>query len=192
MSQQSDKAVATLKSLLGEGNSEQLRSAAQQLLGRHERQSRQISRLVKLADATTERLMATNETLTTLTENLSRFVPKTVVDRLMDPNEQQIAKKDRREITVFFSDIVGFTSMTEQLEPEQLSTLLVDYFSEMNRLCERWGGTLDQFIGDAIVIFLVHLKQKVPRLTYRTRLRWRWKCRTCCMRCGSNGPIWAC
>lgn len=153
MSQQSDKAVATLKSVLSEGNVEQMRGAAQTLLGQYERQSRQLGRLVKLADAKTERLMATNETLTTLTGNLSRFIPKTVVDRLINPDDQKITRKDRREITVFFSDIVGFTSMTEQLEPEQLSTLLADYFSEMNQLCERWGGTLDQFIGDAIVIF---------------------------------------
>lgn len=50
--------------------------------------------------------------------------------------------------------------MTEQLEPEQLSKLLMDYFSEMNRLCARWGGTLDQFIGDAIVIFFGAPKSK--------------------------------
>ena len=133
--------------------SDEMRDAAQRLLDLHNRQTRQLNRLVRLSDATEEKLTLTNNKLSALTENLARFVPQTVVDKLMQSGSEQLISKNRRELTVFFSDIVGFTSMTERLEPEQLSTLLVDYFSEMNGLCEKWGGTLDQFIGDAIVIF---------------------------------------
>ena len=117
------------------------------------RQNRKLDRLTKLSDASEASLNDMNRTLAALTENLSRFVPQTVVDKLMETGRDNLATKDRRQLTVFFSDIVGFTSMTERLEPEQLSTLLGDYFSEMNALCDKWGGTLDQFIGDAIVIF---------------------------------------
>lgn len=153
MATRSEKIVDSLRTHIENGDHAGLVTVAKALIAQYERQVRQINRMVKLSDATAENLMATNQRLSALTDNLSRFVPKTVVDRLMDPNERQIGQKDRRELTVFFSDIVGFTAMTERLEPEQLSTLLVDYFSEMGRLCEKWGGTLDQFIGDAVVIF---------------------------------------
>ena len=153
MATRTEKIVDTLRTHIDNSDHEGLVTAAEALIAQYERQVRQINRMVKLSDATAENLMATNQRLSALTENLSRFVPKTVVDRLMDPQERQIGYRDRRELTVFFSDIVGFTAMTEQLEPEQLSTLLGDYFSEMGRLCEKWGGTLDQFIGDAVVIF---------------------------------------
>jgi len=59
----------------------------------------------------------------------------------------------RAKLTLFFSDIVEFTALTEQLEPEQLASLMNAYFTEMTKICHRWGGTLDQFIGDALVIF---------------------------------------
>ena len=157
MATPTDKTTADIKALVAAlvaaGDPASLATAAKQLIAQVEKQSRQLNRLVKLSDATEERLMKTNGKLGLLTANLSRFVPPTVVDRLMVAEDLQIGRKDRRELTVFFSDIVGFTAMTEQMEPEHLSSLLVDYFSEMNRLCERWGVTLDQFIGDAIVIF---------------------------------------
>ena len=75
------------------------------------------------------------------------------MDLLLDDHtEDDFSRSSRRDITAFFSDVVGFTSMAERLEPEQLSELLSDYFTEMSRIVERWGGTLDQFIGDAIVV----------------------------------------
>ena len=150
-----DKLIARLEALLSAETPDRqaLREASEALLQQFNRQSRQLDRLVKLSDASEEKLTKTNTTLSALTRNLARFVPETVVDALMKSGDEQLAGTERRQLTVFFSDIVGFTSMTEQLEPEQLSQLLMDYFSEMNRICARWGGTLDQFIGDAVVIF---------------------------------------
>lgn len=150
-----DRLIARLEALLSaeEPDQEALREASQALLQQFSKQSRQLDRLVKLSDANEEKLTKTNATLSSLTRNLARFVPETVVDALTKSGDEQLAGTERRQLTVFFSDIVGFTGMTEQLEPEQLSKLLMEYFSEMNRLCARWGGTLDQFIGDAVVIF---------------------------------------
>ena len=162
MPSKTETMIARLEALLTAQTPDQeaLRDCAAALLDQFRRQSRQIDRLVKLSDANEEKLTSTNATLSSLTRNLARFVPETVVDSLMKSGGEQLAGTERRQLTVFFSDIVGFTSMTEQLEPEQLSTLLMDYFSEMNRLCARWGGTLDQFIGDAIVIFFGAPKSK--------------------------------
>jgi len=162
MPTKAEQLIARLEALLSAEtpDPEALCETAQDLLQQFNRQSRQLDRLVKLSDATEEKLTKTNATLSSLTRNLARFVPETVVDSLMKSGDEQLAGTTRRQLTVFFSDIVGFTGMTEQLEPEQLSKLMMDYFSEMNRLCARWGGTLDQFIGDAIVIFFGAPKSK--------------------------------
>ena len=153
MTAKTDKIAADLQEIITANDHDRLAKAAMALHAKYQRQTRQLDRLIRLSDANAEKLVKTNERLATLTANLSRFVPKTVVDKLQAPDSPRIAHKERRELTVFFSDIVGFTGMTERMEPEDLASLLVDYFTEMTRVCERWGGTLDQFIGDAILIF---------------------------------------
>ena len=59
----------------------------------------------------------------------------------------------RKKLTVFFSDIKGFTEITDRLEPEVLSTLLNSYLNEMSKIALKYGGTIDKFVGDAILIF---------------------------------------
>ena len=59
----------------------------------------------------------------------------------------------RKNLTIFFSDIKGFTSLTEKLEPEQLTNLIADYLTEMTDIAMKYGGTVDKYIGDAIMIF---------------------------------------
>ena len=130
-----------------------LRSALSDLLKTHQRQTRQLNRLVTLADANADKLQLSNRKLELLSQNLSRFVAQTVVDSLAAGNDDTLKSTKRSELTLFFSDIVGFTSMTDELAPEQMAWLMNDYFTEMTHICNRWGGTLDQFIGDAIVIF---------------------------------------
>jgi adenylate cyclase len=58
---------------------------------------------------------------------------------------------DRRPITVLFSDIRGFTSMAESMGPDAIAQLLTEYFSEMVEIIFEHGGTLDKFVGDAIM-----------------------------------------
>ena len=59
----------------------------------------------------------------------------------------------RKELTVFFSDIKGFTTMAEKLEPEILTKLITDYLTKMTEIAINSGGTVDKYIGDAIMIF---------------------------------------
>jgi adenylate cyclase len=58
---------------------------------------------------------------------------------------------DRRPITILFSDIRGFTSMAESMGPDAIAQLLTEYFSEMVEIIFEHGGTLDKFVGDAIM-----------------------------------------
>ena len=130
-----------------------LRAGLKDLLKAYQRQTRQLNRLVTLSDANADKLQLTNQKLELLSQNLSRFVAQTVVDSLAAGHDDTLKTIQRSELTLFFSDIVGFTGMTDDLAPEQMAWLMNDYFTEMTHICNRWGGTLDQFIGDAIVIF---------------------------------------
>jgi len=58
---------------------------------------------------------------------------------------------ERRPITVLFSDIRGFTTLSEGMTPEEIAALLSDYFTEMVEIVFEYGGTLDKFIGDAMM-----------------------------------------
>jgi adenylate cyclase len=64
-----------------------------------------------------------------------------------------LGRSQRKRLTVFFSDLVGFTETTERLESEDLTRLLNQYLTEMSNIAIEHGATIDKFIGDAIVIF---------------------------------------
>jgi len=61
--------------------------------------------------------------------------------------------RKRKKLTVFFSDSKDLTEITETLQPEELTALLNEYFTEMSTIADRHGATIDKFIGDAIVAF---------------------------------------
>jgi len=123
------------------------------LLAQYHKHTRQLDSLTKLSDNSEAKLTQANATMQKLLRNLSRFVPDAVVKVLMQDGAEQLPTNSRQKITVFFSDIVGFTTITDRLEPERLAPMMTEYFTEMAEICTKWGGTLDQFIGDAIVIF---------------------------------------
>ena len=59
----------------------------------------------------------------------------------------------RKKLTIFFSDIKDFTELTEKLQPEEITALINEYFSEMSIITHKHGGTIDKFVGDAILVF---------------------------------------
>ena len=62
-------------------------------------------------------------------------------------------KTSRKRLTIFFSDIKGFSELTERLEPEVLTELVTNYLTEMTKIAMKYGGTVDKYIGDAIMVF---------------------------------------
>lgn len=83
---------------------------------------------------------------------LERYHSPAVISRMMNFSSSDSAiNAQEMEVTVLFSDLVGFTSMSEKMEPHHVSLLLNDYFSEMTDIIFKYDGTLDKFIGDAIM-----------------------------------------
>ena len=81
---------------------------------------------------------------------MARFMSETVVEKLMEVGDSLLAGASQ-DVTILFSDIRGFTRLSEQLSARQMVSMLNDYFTEMVDVIFENGGTLDKFIGDAIM-----------------------------------------
>lgn len=83
----------------------------------------------------------------------SRYVNKSVVDSVLNDPDMLKLEGQRREMTVLFSDVRGFTTISEKLEPEVLVEVMNTYLTEMTNILLDYDGTLDKFIGDAVMAF---------------------------------------
>ncbi len=81
------------------------------------------------------------------------YLSPSVIEEMLKNPEQLRLGGQRRQMSIFFSDLVGFTSLGERLTPEELTELLNLYLSEMTGVIFAHGGTVDKYIGDAIVAF---------------------------------------
>lgn len=89
--------------------------------------------------------------------SLTRFFSPNVVEEIMKKAGASITDEDstlgiiKTEATIFFSDIMGFTTLSERLEPHEVAQLLTEYFTAMTDVIFKYGGTLDKFMGDSIM-----------------------------------------
>jgi adenylate cyclase len=87
------------------------------------------------------------------TELFGQYVPPELVDKMAADPEKYSMEGKSEELTVLFSDIVGFTSISESLTPKELSQFINDYLTAMSLVIRNNRGTLDKYIGDAIMAF---------------------------------------
>src|SRR5207245_328164 len=98
-------------------------------------------------------LEANNDFLATLSLKISRYISPQVYKSIFSGQKDVTIHTERKKLTIFFSDIQNFTATTERLQPEQITQLLNEYFTEMSAIAHEHGGTIDKFIGDAMLIF---------------------------------------
>jgi len=94
-----------------------------------------------------------NEFLASLSMKISRYLSPQVYKSIFSGLRDVAIQTERKQLTIFFSDIKDFTATTERLQPEQITQLLNEYFTEMSNIALRHGGTIDKFVGDAMLIF---------------------------------------
>jgi class 3 adenylate cyclase len=110
-------------------------------------------KLDTLVQERTKALAERTEQLETLSTKLSKYLAPQVYASIFHGRQQVEIASNRKKLTVFFSDIVGFTETTENLDSEELTSILNRYLNEMAGIALKYGATLDKYVGDAIIAF---------------------------------------
>ncbi|MFC1689008.1 PAS domain S-box protein [Pseudomonadota bacterium] len=100
-----------------------------------------------------EEVKTKNEQLEALSNKLAKYLSRQVYQHIFEGKSDVKIESYRKKLTVFFSDIQGFTELTDRVESEVLTGALNKYLNEMSKIALDHGGTIDKFIGDAIMIF---------------------------------------
>lgn len=93
----------------------------------------------------------------TETRNLSlkvaKYISPQIWESIFSGKKEVKLETQRKKLVIFFSDIKGFTSLSEELDADVLTEMLNHYLTEMSRITLKYGGTIDKFIGDSIMVF---------------------------------------
>ncbi|MGJ0504768.1 MAG: adenylate/guanylate cyclase domain-containing protein [Methylocystis sp.] len=101
----------------------------------------------------TQALEERNTELERLSARLSKYLSPQLYGTLFKNKNVASISAKRKKLTIFFSDVVGFSEMTERLESEDITRMLNDFLNEMANLALAYGATIDKYIGDAVMIF---------------------------------------
>jgi adenylate cyclase len=96
---------------------------------------------------------AKTDMLESLSTRLAKYLSPQVYSSIFSAGDSVDMAPQRKKLTVFFSDIVGFTALVDTLESEELTNLLNLYLTEMSKIAVAHGATVDKFIGDAVFAF---------------------------------------
>lgn len=136
-------------------------------LGMQRRQARRIVGMNK-------ELESANDFLASLSMKISRYISPQVYKSIFSGQKDVTINTERKKLTIFFSDIQNFTATTERLQPELITQLLNEYFTEMSAIAHEHGGTIDKFIGDAMLIFFGDPETRGDRADAQACLRMAW------------------
>ena len=107
--------------------------------------------LIALAATIAYRFIVSDKDKRLLRKSFMLYLAPAVIDRMMASNKLPALGGELREVTVFFSDVAGFSSFSEKMTPSQLVLLMTEYLSAMTDIIEAHNGFVDKYIGDAIV-----------------------------------------
>ena len=91
--------------------------------------------------------------LAALSSKLAKYLAPQVYNSIFTGQQEVKIVSKRKKLTVCFSDLVGFTEITDKMESEDLTHLLNHYLTEMSKIALQYGATIDKYVGDAIVMF---------------------------------------
>lgn len=121
---------------------------------------RTTKKIIKLSDKNEKRLnelkseaQETNEQLEGMSAQLSKFLSPQLYDSIFTGSRNGTRVSRRKKLTVFFSDLCGFTNYVESMESEDVTDLLNLYLETMTNIALKYGATIDKYIGDGIMLF---------------------------------------
>ena len=110
-------------------------------------------KLINLNQEAYDSLKDKNTKLEKISNRLAKYLSPQIYKNIFEAESEQTNDYKRKKITVFFSDIKGFTDLSDSLDPDLLAELINAYLSAMTDIALKYGGTIDKFIGDAILVF---------------------------------------
>jgi len=128
----------------------------------------------RLISGINRELEQANDFLASLSMKISRYISPHIYKSIFSGQKDVAIHTGRKKLTIFLSDIQNFTATTERLQPEQITELLNEYFTEMSTIATAYGGTIDKFIGDAMLIFFGDPETKGEREDAEACLRMAW------------------
>jgi adenylate cyclase len=112
-----------------------------------------LRRAITFQNELNQRLNESSLQLSRLAIKLSKYLSPQIYSSIFEDDTQVELGAISKPLSVMFSDIVGFTSISEDMSPEDLAAWLNDYMNAMSAITLKWEGTLDKFIGDAVMVF---------------------------------------
>ena len=100
-----------------------------------------------------EELSFKTERLEKISSQLAKYLSPQIYKNIFETDTDKVETYTRKKLTIFFSDIKEFTNLSDRLDPDLLAEIINEYLSEMTEIALQFGGTIDKFIGDAILIF---------------------------------------
>ena len=121
----------------------------------------ELERQKGIVQAAKEEAEKQQQLLQKASDRLSKYLSPQICEQIFSDVEFDTGT-GRKKLTIFFSDIVNFTSITETMEAEELSGFLNFYLTNMCEIALKYGGTIDKFIGDSVMIFFGDPQSKGP------------------------------
>jgi class 3 adenylate cyclase len=120
-------------------------------------------RQVKEIACINRQLEAKNGFLASISTKVSHYLSPQIYESIFNGESDAAISTQRKKLTIFFSDIQDFTGLTLRMQPEEIAALLNDYLTEMSAIALEHGGTVDKFIGDAILVFFGDPQSRGPK-----------------------------
>ena len=115
--------------------------------------SSELERQKQIAVTSQNEALKKSEELELISKQLSKYLSPQLYEQIFSGKEQVTIKSTRKKLSMCFSDLVGFTGISDTLESEEITTMLNFYLTEMSKIVLEYGGTIDKFVGDAIIVF---------------------------------------
>ncbi len=116
--------------------------------------SNKISTIESMNSSLEQTVAERTEQINNLNEKMKHYLsPQLYASIAGGERDTSIDTHYRKKLTVFFSDVKNFTATTDSLEPEDISSLLNSYLDRMAQIAEKYRGTIDKYVGDAVMVF---------------------------------------